>query len=133
MAGVRELLRIWGRRTWRRRWLCLAVSWAVWTPGWTMVNLLGPHRDAATALLLIVLLLIGAAAGGVAAALVAGRTPAFDSVAELQCAFDRPVLGEVADLTPRSWRWASSDVPFALACLALIAMFGGLLLAQAPS
>ena len=138
MAEGQELLRVWGCRIWRRRWLCLWVTWAICALGWTGVGLLRGQLSAAAAglvlglVLLGLVLLAGAAAGGVAAALVAGRAPVFDSAAGLQRAFRHKVLGSVADQTPGSWPRATSRIPFALGCLGLIALFAGLLLARAP-
>lgn len=124
-----ELLRIWARRLWRRRWLGLGVTWAVCAVGWSAVGLLtGRQTAAAAGLLLGLVLLAGAAAGALAAALVERREPVFDSALELQRAFRRPVLGSVADLSAGSWRQV---IPFALGCLGLIATCAGLLVAQA--
>ena len=132
MAEGQELLRIWWCRIWRRRWLCLGVAWATCAVGWTGVGLLtARHTAAAAGVLLGLVVLAGAAAGGVAAALVARREPVFDTVAELQGSFRRPVLGSVADLTAGSWGGAISHIPFALGWLGLIATSAGLLIARA--
>ena len=131
MTEGQELLRIWACRICRRRWLGLGVSWAICALGWPGVGLLGAQHTAAAGLLLTAVLLAGVAAGIVAAALLAGRAPVFDSVGELQRALRHPVLGSVADLTPGSWQRSIPHVPFALACLALITMFAGLLMARA--
>jgi hypothetical protein len=131
MGDGQELLRIWRRRIWRRRWLCLGLTSATCALGWTGVGLLTMQKAAGAGLPLALVLLAGAAAGGGAAALLAVRSPVFDSIAELQRAFRTPVLGSVADLTPASSRRATPHIPFALACLALIGAFAGLVMALA--
>jgi hypothetical protein len=131
MGEGQELLRIWWRRIWRRRWLCLGVTSATCALGWTGVGLLTMQKGAGAGLPLALVLLAGAAVGAGAAALVAVRSPVFDSIAELQRAFRTPVLGSVADLTPASSRRATLHIPFALACLALIGAFAGLVMARA--
>jgi hypothetical protein len=132
MADGLEQLRIWRRRIWRRRWLCLGVTSATCALGWTGVGLLTALQTAAAAgVLFALVLLAGVVAGALAAALVAGRDPVFDSAAQLQRWFGRPVLGSVADLTPASSRRATPHMPFALACLALIGAFAGLVMARA--
>jgi hypothetical protein len=126
-------LRIWWCRIWRRRWLCLGVTWAICALGWAGVGLLTTRQTAAAAgVLLALVLLAGVLAGTVAAALVAGREPVFDSAAELQRSFRLPVLGSVADLTTGSWQRAVSHIPFALGYLGLIALCAGLFIARAP-
>jgi uncharacterized protein involved in exopolysaccharide biosynthesis len=100
MADGQEQLRIWRRRMWRRRWLCLGVTWAVCAFGWT-VAILADQETAAGPGLVVLVLLAGAGAGIGVAALVAPPPPVFESVAELQRSFGLPVLGSVTDLTPR--------------------------------
>ena len=129
MAEGQEL-RIWCCRIWRRRWLCLGVTWATCALGWPLVGLLTAQHPVAAGLLVLVLL-AGVGGGTVIAALVAGRAPVFDSVAELQRSVRLPVLGGVADLTTGSRRPASAHLPFALGCLGLIAVLAGLLIARA--
>lgn len=132
MADVLEQVRIYWCRIRRRRWLGLAVAWATWALGWMAFGLLAAERSAASAVLVLSLVwLAGLAVGGVAAALVAGREPVFDSLAELRRAFPQPVLGSVADQSVGSWIRATSDLRFAIACTGLIAMFAGLLVLQA--
>jgi hypothetical protein len=132
MAQGLEQLRIWSLRIWRRRWLGLGVTWATCALGWTGVGVLTAQQTATAAgLLLALVLLAGIAAGGIAAALVARRAPVFDSIAELQCAFRAPVLGGVGDLNAGSWQRAISHIPLALACLGLIALLAGLIIARA--
>ena len=126
MADGQEQLRIWQRRMWRRRWLCLGVTWAVCAFGW-IVAILADQETAAGAGLVVLVLLAGI---GVAA-LVAPPPPVFESIAELQRSFGLPVLGSVTDLTPRPWRRATRQIPFAIGWLGLIAAFAGLLIARA--
>jgi uncharacterized protein involved in exopolysaccharide biosynthesis len=130
MADGQEQLRIWQRRMWRRRWLCLGVTWAVCAFGW-IVAILADQETAAGAGLVVLVLLAGAGAGIGVAALVAPPPPVFESVAELQRSFGLPVLGSVTDLTPRPWRRATRQIPFAIGWLGLIAAFAGLLIARA--
>lgn len=128
MADVLEQLRICRCRIRRRRWLGLAVTWAICALGWMAFGLLPGERSAATAgLVLSLVLLAGVAAGAVAAALVAGREPVFDSQAELRRAFRQPVLGSVADMTAHSWTRETLDLRFALAGVGLMTVFAGLL------
>ena len=130
MADVLEQGRIWRRRIRRRRWLGLAVAWATCALGWTAFGLLGAERSAACAgLVLSGILLTAIAAGGIAAALVAGREPVFDSLAQLRRACRQPVLGSVAD-TAGAWPRSTNDIRFVAACVSLIATFAGLLVLQ---
>jgi MFS-type transporter involved in bile tolerance (Atg22 family) len=130
MADVLEQVRICRCRIRRRRWLGLAVACATCALGWIAFGLSTAERSAASAgLVLSVVLLVGVAAGGVAAALVAGREPVFDSLAELRRALRQPVLGSVADAAGASPR-STLDLRFAIACVGLIALFAGLLVLQ---
>ena len=130
MGDGRELLRSWRRRIWRQRWLCLGVASATCALGWTGVGLLTMQKAAGAGLPLALVLLAGVVAGALAAALLAVRSPVFDTIAELQRAFRTPVLGSVADLTPASSRRTTPHIPFALACLAMIGAFAGLVMAR---
>jgi hypothetical protein len=132
MVDVLEQVRVCRRRIQRRRWLGLAIAWATCALGWTAFGLLGAELSAATAgLVLSLVWLAGVAAGGIAAALVAGREPVFDRLAELRRASPQPVLGTVADMTVGSWTRIIPDLRFAIACIGLIAMLAGLLALQA--
>jgi hypothetical protein len=129
MADALEQVRIWRCRVWRRRWLCLGVSSSICAPGWIAVGLLTADRPAVLAgFSLALVMLAGAAAGVLIAALVGGRAQVFDSVAELRRAFDRPVLGGVAEVSAGPWRRATAQLALALACLGLVAGLAGLLL-----
>jgi hypothetical protein len=108
------------------------VTCAICVVGWIGVGLLTARQTAAAAgVLFALVLLAGVVAGALAAALVTARAPVFDSAAQLQRAFRTPVLGSVADLTPASSRRTTPHIPFALACLALIGAFAGLVMARA--
>jgi hypothetical protein len=131
MADVLEQMRIWRCRIQRRRWLGLAVAWATCALGWTVFGLLPAARWPAIAgFALSLVLLVGIAAGAATAALIAGREPVFDSAAQLERSFGRPVLGSVADITSGSSTPATPDLCFAAAWVGLIAVFAALVSLQ---